>query len=148
MTRSAFLVAVLVVTAVAAGYCQQISFQTGSVELDTNLANLNVEAKADLPGFTAQLSVSFDVPEGKIVSLMTDVLLEPAEVYLALEIGKLVEKPVDDVVAVYRENRDRGWGVVAREMGIKPGSAEFHELKMKASPGKAKVKKGRIKSEW
>jgi hypothetical protein len=33
------------------------------------------------------------------------------------------------VVDVYKKNRGKGWGVIAKSLGIKPGSPEFHALK-------------------
>lgn len=35
----------------------------------------------------------------------------------------------DAVYQVYQPNRKKGWGVIAKELGIKPGSPEFHALK-------------------
>jgi hypothetical protein len=34
---------------------------------------------------------------------------------------------VSEVVGLYSEKK--GWGAVAKDLGIKPGSEEFHELK-------------------
>jgi len=33
------------------------------------------------------------------------------------------------VADYWQQNHGQGWGVVAQRMGIKPGSAEFHQLK-------------------
>jgi hypothetical protein len=30
---------------------------------------------------------------------------------------------------VYKQSKGKGWGVIAKELGIKPGSPEFHALK-------------------
>ena len=35
----------------------------------------------------------------------------------------------DEVLREYKENKGKGWGVIAKNLGIKPGSREFHELK-------------------
>ena len=106
------------------------------MELDLTLANLNVQARADLRTFTADLSLS--VPEAKISELI--VKLEPAEVYLSLEIARISEKPVDTVVGAYRRDRGAGLGAVATEMRIKPGSPAFHELKASADKRGDKAK--------
>ena len=37
--------------------------------------------------------------------------------------------PPEHVVDQYRKNKGQGWGVIAKSLGIKPGSAEFHALK-------------------
>jgi len=38
-------------------------------------------------------------------------------------------RPTARVVEQYRAHRDKGWGVLAKSLGIKPGSREFHALK-------------------
>ena len=38
-------------------------------------------------------------------------------------------KPVDYVLNKYRTEKNKGWGVMAKSLGIKPGSKEFHALK-------------------
>jgi len=47
------------------------------------------------------------------------------------------------VIDSYRKNKSKGWGALARDLGIKPGSKEFKALKDKiqASADKAKKKK-------
>lgn len=116
----------------------QISFKTGNAEMETNLNSMNVNAKLDLGKFKADLSLNYGLPATKIDNLFT-LNMEPAEVFLALEIGHIINKPVDDVVTVYKANKGKGWGAIAKEMGIKPGSAEFHALK---NSSKGKGKKG------
>ena len=37
--------------------------------------------------------------------------------------------PLNRVLSVYRGNKKKGWGAIAKKLGIKPGSAEFHALK-------------------
>ena len=70
--------------------------------------------------------------------------MEPAEIYFALELSKMSQKPIDNVVEIYKVNKEKGWGYIAKQLGIKPGSPEFHQLKNnvqnKGSKGKAKGK--------
>lgn len=109
------------------------SAKSGDAELDISLADLNAKAKLDLSVFKKDMSVSFGITEGKLDKFL--VTMQPADVFMSLQIGKLVSKPVDEVVKSYEKNKSKGWGVIAKEMGIKPGSKEFHELK-----GNAKAK--------
>ena len=41
----------------------------------------------------------------------------------------MTAKRPEAIVETYQTNRTKGWGVIAKELGIKPGSAEFHALK-------------------
>ncbi|PCJ28329.1 MAG: hypothetical protein COA97_01470 [Flavobacteriales bacterium] len=131
----------------------QLSFKTGSVELDKDMATINADAKLNIKGFTIDLSVSHSIPIPKIKELLK--IMEPAEIILAKNISIIINKPMDDVVASYKINKDKGWGQIAKEMGIKPGSPEFHALKGKTkekgnsnskSKGKGK-KKGKKKGK-
>lgn len=128
--------AVLVITGMYSISFAQIAFKTGNAEMETNLNSMNVEANVDLGKFKANLSLNYGVPAPKI-DYMFSLNMQPAEVFLALEIANITQQPCDNVVEVYKKSKAKGWGAIAKEMGIKPGSAEFHALK-----GKTKGDKG------
>ena len=48
---------------------------------------------------------------------------------MATALAKATHRPVLTVAERYKKNPGKGWGVVAKDLGIKPGSSEFHELK-------------------
>ena len=106
----------------------QIEFKTDDTEFDANLNGVNDKAKLDIKLFDKNLSIEYGVPEKKIEELHT-VKMEPAEIFMAFELAKLSKKSVDDVVNVYKTDKAKGWGYIAKQMGIKPGSKEFHALK-------------------
>ncbi|HXV76166.1 MAG TPA: hypothetical protein VD788_07585 [Candidatus Polarisedimenticolaceae bacterium] len=97
-------------------------------DLDDLIGTINVSARADLGGFKAELGATFGVSGTKIDGLF-EVMSDPADVYMALRIGELTRQPVDRVLEQYRSNPNRGWGAIAHDLGIKPGSEEFHALK-------------------
>ncbi len=119
---------------------QSFSFSTGDASLDVTLSSINVQAQANLGPYTADLSVTFGVAQPQVQAWMTVDQLQPAEVYLALELGKLSGKPPTAVVALYKQNKGKGWGAVAKALGIKPGSAAFKALKAHASEKDQKLK--------
>ena len=131
----------------------QFPFKTGSVELDADLNRINTEAKLDFSAFKSELSVSFNIEAKRIEYFRTTVKMEPAEIFFALQIARISNKSADDVVNVYTDNKDKGWGYIAKQMGIKPGSPEFHQLKEKTknkgskkkNPKKANKGKGKKK---
>jgi len=125
----------------------QISFNTGNSEMDADLSKINVNAKLDFGAFKTNLNLSYNISEKKIDYLSISVKMEPAEIYLALELAKLSGKSIDDVVEIYKVHKEKGWGYIAKQIGIKPGSPEFHKLKEnvknKGSKGKGKSNKGK-----
>jgi hypothetical protein len=122
----------------------QVRFNTGNSDLDEDLNRINTDAKLDLGAFKTNLALSYDISERKIDYLSVSVKMVPAEIYLALELSRLSGKSIDQVVEVYEVNRDKGWGFIAKQLGIKPGSPEFHNLKNnvknKSAQGRSKNK--------
>ncbi|GAM09292.1 hypothetical protein OR1_01567 [Geobacter sp. OR-1] len=96
--------------------------------LDDFLSNLNIQARTDLNGFSARVSAQFGVPELQVRTVINTVK-EPADAFMVFQLGKMTRQPPETVERVYQANRGKGWGVIAKELGIKPGSREFHALK-------------------
>ena len=96
--------------------------------LDGFLNSVNIQARADMNGFSARLSTQFGIPEVQVRTVIGTVR-EPADAFMCLQLGQWTHQPPEQVVRVYTANQGKGWGVIAKSMGIKPGSAEFHALK-------------------
>ena len=129
----------------------QVLFNTGSAEMDADLGKINADANLDFGAFKTNLTLSYDISEKKIDYLNISVKMEPAEIYFALELSKLSGRSIDQVVEIYEVNKDKGWGFIAKQLGIKPGSPEFHNLKEntknKSTKGKGKNNKGKQKKK-
>ena len=120
----------------------QITFKSGSAQLDNDLNTINTSAKLDFGKFKTNIRLSYNTSENKINYMSTTIKMQPADIYMAFEISRISKRPIDDVIVVYKNNKSKGWGYMAKQLGIKPGSAEFHALKGDAS-GKAKKNKGK-----
>lgn len=96
--------------------------------LEDFLSNVNVQARVDLPGFSARISNQFGVPLPQVQAVVQAVR-EPADAFMVFQLGQFSGRQPERVMDVYSRNKGRGWGVIAKELGIKPGSAEFHALK-------------------
>lgn len=92
------------------------------------LKELNIRAKSDSSGFKATLQSRFRIGNAEINTVFSNVD-RPADAYMVLRLGELSHQPVDYVVKQYRTSKHKGWGVLAKNLGIKPGSREFHALK-------------------
>lgn len=124
---------------------QTISFnpRTGDVEMDNVLKDINTKAKENINVFVQDVATKFNVAKNTVEGLLKD--LAPGDIYMAAQTAEIVKKPIDVVSTAYKKNKDKGWGQIAKELGIKPGSAEFHALKGKVkgngkSNGKGKEK--------
>jgi hypothetical protein len=96
--------------------------------LDEFLANLNVRAQTDLHSFAYQVSSQFHVGQAS-VDLMLGNVQQPADAFMVYHLSQACGRPPEEVYRVYQHRKGRGWGELAKELGIKPGSREFHALK-------------------
>jgi len=97
-------------------------------DLDGFLSGLNNQAHNDMHDYNVRLSVQFGMPLPQVQSLVRS-MATPGDAFMCLQLGQMTRLPPDRVLQTYKANRGKGWGVVAKELGIKPGSAEFHALK-------------------
>ena len=92
------------------------------------IPDLNIKAEADPSGFRAQLAARFKIGNAEINAVISNVE-RPADAYVVLRLGEMSHQPTDHVITQYRTNKGQGWGALAKSLGIKPGSQEFHALK-------------------
>ena len=97
--------------------------------LESFLDQVDVRASKDMGSFRADLRLSFDVSNGTLDGLFA-VMSKPSDVYMCLRIGEVAKQPIDRVVEEHQKHKGQGWGVIAQNLGIKPGSEEFHALKV------------------
>jgi len=101
--------------------------------LESFLDNVEIRASANIGAFKADLSLTFGVSEGTVDGLF-EVMSKPSDVYMCLRIGEVADQPIDRVVEEHKRHKGQGWGVIAKNLGIKPGSDEFHALKTGTLP--------------
>jgi len=99
-----------------------------AASLDSFLSKLNVQAGVDLPGFSAKVSAQFGVPVPQVEAVIATVAT-PADAFMVFQLGQMAHRPPETVVQTYQTHQGKGWGVIAKALGIKPGSKEFHALK-------------------
>jgi hypothetical protein len=92
------------------------------------LKDLSVQAQADPAGFRARLATRFQIGDAKISAVLSN-FPDAAHAYVALRMGEIAHLPPERVIERYKANQKKGWGAIAKGMGIEPGSAAFHALK-------------------
>lgn len=92
------------------------------------IRDFNIQAQADPSGLRVRLATRFQIGDAQISAVLGNVS-DPADAYMVFRLGELSHNPPDRVIDVYKANKQKGWGVMAKQLGIKPGSAEFHALK-------------------
>lgn len=92
------------------------------------MRDFNVRAEADPLEFRARLEARFKIGDLEIDALF-DTADEPADAYMLFRLGEMADQPIDQVIETYEARKGKGWGNLAKSLGIKPGSKEFHDLK-------------------
>jgi len=97
------------------------------------IRNFNIQAQADPSGFRARLATRFKIGDAQVDAVISNVR-SPADAYIALRLGEISGRPVEYVLGKYDRYEGKGWGALAKSLGIKPGSEEFHALKRGHDP--------------
>ena len=92
------------------------------------MRDFNLQAQADPSGFRARLATRFKIGDVEVKAVLSN-FDNPADAYMVLRLGEMSGRPTGYVVEKYRDTKGKGWGALAKSLGIKPGSAEFHALK-------------------
>ena len=114
--------------------------------------DFSIKAEADPSGFKAKLSTRFNIGGAEVNAVLSNVY-NSADAYIVLRLGEMSGRPTEDVIKKYKSGKCKGWGSLAKSLGIKPGSKEFKDLKSGsdfneqkyAYKGKDKNKKGKSK---
>ncbi len=103
---------------------------SGLAHADLNLfiRDVNVSAGGNIGGYKADLGVRFGAA-GPSVDMVLRSVDSPAEAFLVFWLGERSGRPVDVVLREYQSRKGQGWGEIAKSLGIKPGSADFHALR-------------------
>lgn len=103
--------------------------RTGDVWIDTWAGDMNRYGSRYRDPFIDEMVRYHGAPRPLVVELLEQRRWAPGDVYLACSIASIIGRPCRYVVDEFDRDRGQGWGVIAKRMGIKPGSAEFHRLK-------------------
>lgn len=122
-------------------------YNTGDTQLNIMLAKIDEDASANFTIWKKDMSSRTGVSESKITTWSVEFGFKGGDIYLVIEISKITKRPIDEVAKIYRANRAKGWGAIAKELGIKPGSPEFHALKKGAGGQAAHAQKGNGKGK-
>lgn len=135
MHRKLTALALAAALAAAAGTAaaQDVTFswnpRSGDVWMDTWLGDMNNYGYRYREPFIDEMVRYHGAPRDLVSDLLINRRWAPGDVYMACSIASIIGRPCRYVVEQYDRDRGQGWGVIAKRMGIKPGSAEFHRLK-------------------
>ena len=103
--------------------------RSGDVWVDTQLRDMNNYGYRYREPFIDEMVRYHGAPRDLVRDLIVNQRWAPGDVYLACSIASISGRPCRYVVDQWERDHGQGWGAMAKRMGIKPGSAEFHRLK-------------------
>lgn len=114
---------------------------TGSAELNIMLGDLNLHVSGDTENFITSVSASYGVST-RDVRYQLEAGMHAGDVYMAARLSNMTDHSFSYVTKLYKKNKKHGWGHIAKSLGIKPGSKEFHALKDSSKMKKHRNMKG------
>ncbi len=120
--------------ALAAGSVQAQTFtfgwnpRSGDTWVDVWLGDMNRYGNRYRDPFIDEMVRYHGAPRDLIEDLLAR-RWAPGDIYFACALARLAGRPCRDVADMWERDHGQGWGAIAKRMGIKPGSAEFHKLK-------------------
>ena len=105
-----------------------LSTSQALADLNVFLGGLNDQARVDRLDYGQRLSAQFNVPMSEVELILSEVQF-PGDAFMCFQLGSMLHLPPERVLQTYKTNKGGGWGVTAQQLGIKPGSPEFHALK-------------------
>lgn len=135
MKRIRLMSSLALAVALAAGSAsaQDISLhwnpRSGDVWVDSWLGDMNRYGNRYRDPFIDEMVRYHGAPRDLVTELLVNRRWAPGDVYYACALAQLIGRPCRYVADYWQANHGQGWGVVAKRLGIKPGSAEFHRLK-------------------
>nr|MBA2238094.1 hypothetical protein [Lysobacter sp.] len=103
--------------------------RSGDVWVDTQLQDVNRYGSRYREPFVNEMVRYYDAPRDLVTELLGTRNWAPGDVYYACALAQVIGRPCRHVVDEWERDHGQGWGELAKRMGIKPGSAEFHRLK-------------------
>jgi hypothetical protein len=92
------------------------------------IRDFNIKASTNPCEFRAKLLTRFNIGDTQINIVLNNVE-KLADAYMVLRFGEMSKQPIENVIEKYKANKGKGWGALAKSLGIKPGSKELHALK-------------------
>lgn len=110
------------------GSCLLLAPLLARADLLAFMDSVNKQALSDIRNFNNQLSQQFGIPTPNVDAIVKAVP-NPADAFMVLQISQMANVAPQVVLQKYQRNQGQGWGRLAQDMGIRPGSREFFALK-------------------
>jgi hypothetical protein len=105
----------------------KITFDTGDKDINTHLYEVNEYAISNMDLFRKDLNEKFGATKEDLDRYLVKERRQPADVYYGYNLSRSTGKSLPTIMKMRSDKN--GWGAIAKDLGIKPGSEQFHALK-------------------
>jgi hypothetical protein len=140
MTRTSNVVLLVAALLLGTGAALAQSFtfgwnpRSGDTWVDMRLTDINQYGQRYPGPFIDEITRYHGAPRSLVNELLTDRHWAPGDIYFACALAQIAGQPCRVVVDAWERDHAQGWGAIAKRMGIKPGSEQFHRLKRGVVP--------------
>lgn len=103
--------------------------RSGDAWVDAWLGDMNRYGTRYREPFVDEMVRYHGAPRELVTELLVSRHWAPGDVYYACTLAQVVDRACRDVADEWQVSHSQGWGVVARRLGVQPGSAGFQRLK-------------------
>jgi hypothetical protein len=102
---------------------------TGDPWIDATLADVNAYGRRYPDAFADELARYHAAPRDVVAALLALPGWTPGDVYVSCALAQAIGRSCRYVADERQSHPGEGWGALAQRLGVKPGSAQFHQLK-------------------
>ena len=103
--------------------------RTGDAWVDATLADINAYGRRYPDAFADELARYHGAPRDVVSALLAGAGWTPGDVYFACALAQSIGRSCRYVADEWQAHPGEGWGALAQRLGVKPGSAQFHQIK-------------------
>ncbi len=103
--------------------------RSGDAWVDAWLGDMNRYGASYPDAFIDEIVRYHDTPRSLVRELLLDREWAPGDVYYACALASVSGRPCRHVADLWARDHAQGWGAVAHELGVDPGSPAFQRLK-------------------
>jgi hypothetical protein len=112
-------------TVTAVNTVNTVVMNTGDVEFDQFLFQLNTTVSTRTDVYIGDLHAVFNVPVKRLRHLLHNQNMSPADVLLVLQLARMTGAPLKKILNRYKQHRPKGWQAVFLSFDIHPGARFF-----------------------
>jgi len=103
--------------------------RTGDAWLDRQLADINLYAARYPQSFADEMARYYSVPRDYVEAMLEQPTWEAGDILMACALAQVAAQPCRAVVREWSRDHADGWSGVAKRLQVKPGSAQYRELR-------------------